>query len=181
MRCLIVYGTDQGHTRKIAHHIGRVIQERGNDVRLANARKLPEATALDQFDAVIVGGSLHTWKFQQEVVGFVRSHLPELQIKPSAFFGVSLSEADPDPGRHLQMTLSFDAFFQETGWQPAHHASFAGAIPENRFSWLMRLFWQRLERRRFDYTDWDAVTRFATEFADTAAARIKAEEAVIAG
>jgi hypothetical protein len=35
----------------------------------------------------------------------------------------------------------------------------------------MRLFWLRLEKQRYDYTDWDAVTQFANEFAEAAAKR----------
>jgi menaquinone-dependent protoporphyrinogen oxidase len=148
-----------------------MIQERGDEVKLADARKLPATVTLDSFDAVIVGASLHTWKFQREIVEFVTRHLRELQSKPSAFFGVSLSEADPDPGRRQHLTDSINAFFEDAQWQPDRRASFAGAIPQSRLSWLMRLFWLRLEKQRYDYTDWDAVTQFANEFAEAAAKR----------
>jgi menaquinone-dependent protoporphyrinogen oxidase len=105
-----------------------------------------------------------------------------MQRMPSAFFSVSLSEADPNPKPHARLTTQVTHFLEETSWHPDKIASFAGSIAYLRYHWIMRLIWPRLPlpgrsgagRGRdladsdYEYTDWDAVARFADEFATEA-------------
>ena len=64
-------------------------------------------------------------------------------------------------------------FVQETGWQPGKVGKFAGALVYRRYGrvkrWLMKLVVKRAggdtdTSRDYEYTDWDAVTRFTEDF-----------------
>jgi len=102
-----------------------------------------------------------------------------MQRMPSAFFSVSLSEADPKPKMHARLSTQVTHFLEETGWRPDKIASFAGSIAYLRYHWIMRLIWPRLPLpgrggarqgrdladSAYEYTDRDAVARFADEFA----------------
>jgi menaquinone-dependent protoporphyrinogen oxidase len=90
---------------------------------------------------------------------------------PSAFFSVSLAEADPTPKKRARVMRPIDRLLEETGWRPDRIASFAGSIDYQRHRWLMRLTWPRLPQPAgqsqsgdYEYTDWDAVERFAIAF-----------------
>ena len=63
---------------------------------------------------------------------------------PSAFFSVCLTVADDTEESRAATRRYLDEFVEETGWTPGRTATFAGAL---------------------QYTDWDAVDRWAHELA----------------
>ena len=62
MKILIIYGTTEGHTRKIARFMEDVLQEEDHKVSIADATDEPPAP--DQYDCIFIGGSLHMHKYQ---------------------------------------------------------------------------------------------------------------------
>ena len=185
MKFLLIYGTMKGQTAKIAESIAQALRARGDTVDAVDGRTIPADLSLAPYDGVIVGASVKAGRFQSYIVDFVRSHRDEIQRVPSAFFGVSLTEADPDPKKHARAMNPIVRLQKETGWHPDTLASFAGSIAYLRYRWLMHLIWPRLTlpdcrgdrrsggltARDYEYTDWDAVSRFADAFATVAHAK----------
>jgi menaquinone-dependent protoporphyrinogen oxidase len=174
MKWLIVYGTDQGQSAKIAGRIKQVLRNHGDSVEMFDGRSISADTTLARYEAVIIGASVHSSQFQPYMRRFVKKHRAELQRIPAAFFSVSLLEAHPDPTQHARLMPVINGFLSETGWQPDKIASFAGAIPRaHSGSWFTRrLVWRGFKRdgaatntSTYEYTDWDAVARFANKFA----------------
>jgi menaquinone-dependent protoporphyrinogen oxidase len=67
-----------------------------------------------------------------------------------------------------------DRFEEHTGWQPQRVVHVAGAIPYSRYGLLKRWVMQYMSRQAgvrtspkqdYEYTDWEALKRFAAEFA----------------
>jgi menaquinone-dependent protoporphyrinogen oxidase len=66
-------------------------------------------------------------------------------------------------------------FIEETGWQPARTAVFAGKLAWTQYDFFTRLVMKLITRRKglidqdtardYDYTDYAAVRRFAEGFA----------------
>lgn len=167
MNVLVVYGTSYGQTAKIANVIGRTLRETGHTARVVDGQSLPQDLLLEPFDAIIVGASLQNGRYQQYISDFVRTHLPRLRTLPSAFFSVSLAEADPRERADVQQAL--ERFSTETGWRPDRTASFAGSAAELRRYRRTRVFLRRMPARHGgqavdEYTDWDAVNTFTREF-----------------
>ncbi|MEX1158642.1 MAG: flavodoxin domain-containing protein [Thermomicrobiales bacterium] len=175
MKALIVYGSGYGHTAKIARYITQTLRNRAHEVELVDGRAIPPEIDLADYDAVVVGASVNAGGFQRYIIDFVRRNQAQLQQMPSAFFGVSMREAEPDPVHRAKAMRPIDWFLRETGWTPDIVASFAGSIAYLRYRWLMRLIWRRIplpgdnRSRRpgsstapegYEYTDWDAVSRF---------------------
>ncbi len=185
MKLLIVYGTMKGQTAKIAEHIAQTLRAHGDEVDVVDGRTIPADLDLTRYAGVIVGASVNAGRFQPHIVDFVKGHRDQMQRMPSAFFSVSLTEADPDPIKRARVMNPITRLQEETGWHPDTIVSFAGSIAYLRYRWLMRLIWPRLPlpKRRgagrsggstnddYEYTNWDAVTRFANEFATKARAR----------
>jgi flavodoxin len=90
---LIVYGTSEGQTRKIARRMAERATERGHRVEIHDAATLPAGLNPAAFGAAVIAGSIHTGRYQAAITQFVRRHLQALQSMPSAFVSVSLSAA----------------------------------------------------------------------------------------
>jgi len=66
-----------------------------------------------------------------------------------------------------------ETFLRQVGWQPQHTAAFGGALRYSRYGALKRLVMVAFAAlaghdtdvsRDYEYTDWDAVDRFADAF-----------------
>ena len=82
MNVLIVYGTTEGQTRKIAEWTATRIRERGHQAELLDSAAPVSDLDFAAYDAFIIAASVH-----QELI----AHLGVLDTKPSAFISVSLS------------------------------------------------------------------------------------------
>lgn len=172
MKYLIVYGSNQGQTARIAERIARMLEDQGHDVDLFDGRDIPAGVVPEEYAGVIVAGSVNAGKFQRYILDFVKAYQDQLRCVPSAFVAVSLAEAYPDAKRRELATAQVDRFIGESGWRPDKVLSVAGAIPHSRLSWVMRrIFYRSLEDgvrteiADHEYTDWQAVTSFVNEFA----------------
>ena len=172
---LVIYGTTEGHTAKIAARIAETARTRGHRVVVQNAAALPSAFLVERFDGVIVGGSVHRGAHQAALRTFVESYRRELREKPSAFFSVSLSAADPEAVADAMEMAT--AFLKEAGWQPSQIAVFAGALVYTQYDYFTRLLMKLIVRRAgrpdtrtahdYIYTDWSTVEAFTERFVDS--------------
>jgi menaquinone-dependent protoporphyrinogen oxidase len=174
-RILLVYGTREGHTAGIARLIATTLESEGHDVALSNLRN--EAASTQEYDAVLVGASVHMHAYEREVRRWVQTHRDELSAKPNAFFSVCLSSANHDVQSNDEVDAVIDNFIEHAGWKPALIGRFAGAVAYSQYNWLIKQVMRRIARhetnggcqdtsRDYDLTDYDEVTAFAHAFAD---------------
>jgi menaquinone-dependent protoporphyrinogen oxidase len=173
-RVLVVYASTHGHTEKIADRIGRVLRESGVQAEVEDVANVAEDD-LARFDAVVVGASIHAGQHQRELIDWVRLHAGWLEDRPAVFFSVCLTAAEEDEEARSASEQYISNFVDETGWQPDRSASFAGALQYREYDFftrhLMRLMMKRGGHptdvsQDYDYTDWEAVERFARDFAE---------------
>jgi len=172
-KVLILYGSSEGQTAKIARHIAGVIRDKGYTVDVIDGRTLPAHFSLEPYTAAIIGASIHAGGYQGYIRRFVKRHHDALERIRTAFFSVSLTEAYPNPEEKVPLEQLMAAFMQKCGWHPQNVASFAGALAYSKYGFLKRFVMQRIARqagaptdptRDYEYTDWEAVTRFAETF-----------------
>jgi len=84
MKFLIVYGTTEGQTRKIARYMEEVLQGAGHNVTIADASDEPPSP--QGFDAILVGASIHIHKYQSAVAHYISRNVAALNKMPGAFF-----------------------------------------------------------------------------------------------
>lgn len=164
---LIVYGTTEGQTRKIAGRLAELAREYGHAATLADAAsdtRIPRG----RYDAVIVAASVHRLRHQASVARFVRGSLSWLAHVPTAFFSVSLSAAGKEERQREGARRCADAFLRETGWDPGMVRLVAGALAYTRYGfltrWLMKwIAWREGgdtdTSRDHEYTDWEQLRR----------------------
>jgi len=176
VRMLIAYATKEGHTGHIAERMREALAAQGHDVQVQRVGKPPTDVPAD-IDAAIVGGSILAGKHLPELVAFAKQNRDRLAGLPSAFFTVCLSAVDDTPEAAAETDKYVQQFIAESGWHPGRAVAFAGRLAWTHYDFFTRLIMKLITRqhglkdqdtsRDYDYTDYDAVRRFAEDFAAT--------------
>lgn len=172
MNLLIVYASSYGQTERIAKRLAEVARREGASVTLASADALRSPLHPAAFERIVVAGSVKWGKHQRSIVRFVRCNLPALTAADTNF--VSVSGAAGSEHGQAQAREYVDVFLARTGWKPAAVTLFAGGLAFSKLRWLTKRIVIATDRklgivrdpsRDYDYTDWEAVDRFAAELA----------------
>jgi menaquinone-dependent protoporphyrinogen oxidase len=176
----LFYATREGQTKKIALYLTTALRRQGLSVDVRDLAVEPPPM-LDGYAAAILAASVHLGKHEREMVRFARAHRDELVRLPSAFISVSMSEAgvekrDASPTARAQAVAHVQevvaGFVAATGWTPARVLPVAGALAYSRYNFLVRWVMKRIAKKEgvdtdtthdHEYTDWDALDRFAHE------------------
>ena len=171
MRILVIYATVDGQAGRVGKRVAERLAGAGHAVVLRAVEDAP--ARIDDFAAVIVGGAIRYGHYSRALEDWVRAQADALASRPNAFFSVCLSAGGPG-AKPATAQGYVDEFRKRTGWQPRTVASFAGALLYRRYNPFIR-FMMRLivgmaggdtdTSRDYEYTDWDAVDRFAAQFA----------------
>jgi len=171
-RILIVFGTTDGHTARIASAIGDAVTDAGGVASVFRATT--DAPDPGRYDAVIVAASVHRGRFQQPVVDWIRTHASRLNGMPTAFVSVSLGILQKDAAVQADVASIVTRFLDGTGWRPTARLGVAGALLYTYYWWLTRLVMRRIAHkaggdtdtsRDYVYTDWAALRHFVDGFA----------------
>jgi menaquinone-dependent protoporphyrinogen oxidase len=171
----VFYATTEGQTRRIAERMAGRLRLRG---LLASAVDVtsPQATAIDwtAVRGAMLGASLHIGKHQRSARRFVGANLARLNAVPSAFFSVSMAVASKNQVEVESARKIATDFLSASGWHPGAVECVAGRLAYTQYGFITRLLMKRIARkeggatdtsRDWEYTDWDAVDRFADAFA----------------
>lgn len=167
MKILLVYGTTEGQTRKIAEFIANRLRTNGDAVTLTDATGDLDSISVRDHDAAILAGSLHAGEYQKPLAHFARANHAWLNLMPSAFISVSLSAAGTDPEELKGIATCAERFKEATGWTTPEVHQVAGAFRFTEYDffkrWLMKLIaWEKGVKvepgRDLDLTNWDALS-----------------------
>lgn len=172
-RILILYGTTDGHTRKISETLAKTFKEEKCVVDLINAREASLDLPINEYDAVVITASIHAFNYQRSVKRWVRRHAAELIKKPNAFVSVSLGILEKRPRAQEDLQKILDRFTASTRWRPMMTKAVAGAVPYTRYGFLKKWMMKKIAAkaggdtdtsRDYEYTDWDDLKNFGRDF-----------------
>ncbi len=172
-RILVLYGTTDGHTAKIARAVAGTLETEGCTVVLADAATAGRSVTPEYFDAVIVAASVHIGSFQRSVKRWVESHAGVLNSRPTAFLPVCLGILEVNPLTHIELEGIVKRFLDATKWRPTHRHFVAGATPYTRYNLIKRWMIRRIvaksggdtdTSRDVEYTNWDDLREFVRGF-----------------
>ena len=135
MNVLIIYGTTEGQTRKIAEWRAARVRERGYQAELYDSAAPVSDLDLETYDAFIIAASVHQERHQETVINFLTAHLEVLDAKPSAFISVSLSAVLSERGG-IEAQKYVDRLFTMTGWRPRTTLLLGGALRFTEFDYF---------------------------------------------
>jgi len=171
---LVCYGTGEGQTATVAERLAETLTTRGHDPTVVDAADRPADLDAGDFDAVLVGSSIHVGTHDPDVMAFLREERDTLVDRPTGFFQVSLSSATDDPGRQAEAAGYVDELVEEIGWHPDRVGLFGGALRYSEYGFLTRFMMKRIAKdatgdtdtsRDYEYTDWAEVEAFTNDFA----------------
>ncbi len=163
MNILIAYGTSEGQTRKIAEKIATQAENMGHNVVLYDTARKPDGTRPEDFDRIVVAGSVHERGHQQSVEVFVLANKAALDERPTLFLSVSLSAAFADGAAEARSYI--DRFVEGTGWKPGRSLPVAGATHTGEYDYFQSQILEHgvLKDRAetgndVEFTDWQALS-----------------------
>jgi len=171
-RVLVLFGTTDGHSAKVAGRVGKTLRDEGCNVDVIDvASNRPEA---EDYGAAVLVASVHAGEYQAEVLDWARRQARALNAMPSAFVSVSLGELQDDPKVKQESLAIRERFLEKSGWKPTAALPVAGALMYSRYNIVKRLMMKRIAAqaggdtdtaRDYEYTDWKTLARFARKFA----------------
>lgn len=175
MHILIVYGSKEGQTAKIAERMAQIIGNRGLEASIKSGKEIPTDFATDGFDAAIIGGSIHIGKYPSYLAEFVSQHRDWLNKVPSAFFTVCMAIHSHNAAEREEAENFGKRFIENAQWHPTIVETFAGAVKYTQYNFITRFIMKTITKREggstdtsqdHEYTDWEAVARFTNRFLD---------------
>lgn len=181
---LIAYSTVDGHTLKICRRLQQLLEQMGHGVELL---EIGAATNFDSasFDQIVIGASIRYGKHRPDVYRFIEANRDALERKPSAFFSVNIVARKA--GKNTAGSNPYvKAFRRKTTWVPREVGVFAGKLDYPSYGFMDRevirlIMW--LTKGPTDptacveFTDWQAVERFARRVAAMGSAALVGQEA----
>lgn len=170
-RILVLYGTTDGQTAKIAGALGNALRMQGSAVDVVQAGR--DAPAPDGYAGIVVAASLHGGKYQRSVRKWASRYAQTLNERPTAFLSVCLAVLQKEPEVQQELSTIIDRFLRGAGWRPTLTKPVAGALLYRRYNpfkrWVMKRIVQKGggdtdTSRDYEYTDWDDLRAFANEF-----------------
>jgi menaquinone-dependent protoporphyrinogen oxidase len=172
-RVLVVYGTTQGQTRKIAKRIQSELMQMGSTVDLFECTEAPHLIGAHNYKAVVIGGSVHVGGYQKQLKQWVKANSKEINNLPSAFFTVCLGVLQGDAKVQAEIKQITTDFQKVTAWSPSVEAVFAGSLAYSKYNFAVRWWMKRIAKKSggdtdtskdYEYTDWSEVSRFVNDF-----------------
>jgi len=170
-RILVLYGTTDGHTLKVATAIADTLRAQVGDTDVVNAAVNPPRA--DGYDAVIVAASVHAGGYQSSLLAWVKENAAALNQRPTAFVSVCLAVLQDDPNVQGQVAETIERFVKTTKWKPTLRKAVAGALLYRKYNWIKRWTMKRIvakaggdvdTSRNYEYTDWNDLRAFVAKF-----------------
>jgi menaquinone-dependent protoporphyrinogen oxidase len=171
MTVLIVFGSVEGQTKKVAKFVEKVSRCAGLSTRLVDAADERETVSFDGVTSVILAASVHERRHPARFEGFVLAHEKELDTRRTMFLSVSLSAAFPE-GREDAQDYA-DEMKMRTEFDPDCELLVAGAVRTRSYDYYATQVLRHvvLRGRNFDpsvqeyeFTDWDELESAVAEF-----------------
>lgn len=172
-RLLVAFASHDGQTRRIAAHVTAQMphwQPCFHDLR---EQTMPDPA---DYERVLVALGVRYGRFPRAAVSALQARAGALRRHAdAALLGVCLSARKPeraDPARSAYL----QGLTRRLDWHPQRIALFAGALHYPRYRWWEQRLMQFVMRvsggptdlrTDLEYTDWEAVARFGSDWAAT--------------
>ena len=170
-RALVVFHTVEGQSAGVAAAIATELCAHGIDADVWSADVAPSPVG---YDGVVAGDSIHATRHSRELRRYLLRHQAALAQRPLALFQVSLTSANPDARHTTSARAMVDDLMVQTGIAPDVVGMFPGRLAYTQYGWPKRRLMRWISGREggdtdtsrdHEYTDWEAVHRFADDAA----------------
>lgn len=154
MNFVIVYGTTEGQTRKVAEFAAMRMETLGHKVTLLDSTtEAAHDAKLGVFDGAVIAGSLHIGMYQAAIEDFVRTRHDMLNGMRTMFISVSLAAASKDADDQKGLEKCLQRFLTATSWRPGSVVHIEGAFRYTRYDFFKRWGMKLIAREKGVSTD----------------------------
>lgn len=153
MKTIVIYATSHGCTRKA---VDELAQKLSGEISTVNLNENPSPT-VNEFDRVIIGGSIHAGQIQKKVRHFCETRLDALSSKEIGLFICCMYE--PEVAREeLQ-----NAFPEELHQMAKTEAIFGGEFNFEKMNFVEKMLVRKIAHvnESVSNIDHEAIDRFA--------------------
>ena len=168
-KCLIIYSTTDGHTKKICQRIKDSLTD-GNLVELFSLEDSKKVD-LSNFEKIIIGASIRYGKHSKELYKFINLKKNILDKKKCAFFSVNVV------ARKLEKSTAetnpyINKFLKVSKWKPNKIEVFAGKVDYPNYNFFDKYIIKFImfitkgptdTSKSYEFTDWSKVDNFSEE------------------
>lgn len=176
MSITILHATVEGQSGKIAQFVKTILSRLGHEVFVANTGAA-EVPSIGDAAGVVLVAPVHARRHPDHFEATLTALRHDISRRPSLMLSVSMSAAFPEGLADAQDYL--DEMLMRTGLEPDRQALVAGAVKLENYDYFAEqvVKWVVLKDRDVDlrsgnheFTDWDALERIVTDFAEGLAA-----------
>jgi menaquinone-dependent protoporphyrinogen oxidase len=164
MTVLVTAASRHEATQEIAEAIGRVLADRGLDVRV---KPLEEVGGVEDYDAVVLGSAVYVGKWLEPARRFVERHRDELAARPTWLFSSGPIGDPPHPEEATAVDVG--EILAATGARD--HALFAGRLDRSRLGFGERAVARAVRAAEGDFRAWPEIEAWAARIADSLASQ----------
>lgn len=176
MNVLIIYGTIEGQTGKIAQFVSDRVREAGGRPVLFNTEDRTGDVTMADADKIILAGSVHERRYPKPFEVFLSGHRKAIAQRPTLLLSVSLSAAFEDRLDEAQDYA--DEMKLRTDLEPTSEMLVAGAIRTESYDYYASQVLRHIVLRgdetvpvekNHEFTDWQALAEGVKAFLDAPA------------
>ena len=171
-KCLVIYSTTDGHTKKICDHIASILNDSSHTKLISLNQAFDEN--LMMFDMIVIGASIRYGKHKKELYKFIKKNISVLEAKKNAFFSVNAVARNSQKGTPLTNPYT-KKFLELSQWNPKEISVFAGKIDYPRYGFFDKhiirfIMWLTSGptdlSNTYDFTNWKKVEQFAKKVSE---------------
>ena len=181
LKTLIAYGTRYGATAGTSGEIGKILREKGFDVKIVNLKE-EKIKDISEYELVAVGSGISCNKWVDEAEDFLKKFRKEFEHKKLALFVSSVKPIAEKEGKKEEVAKIRKAALEDKvskyGFKPVSMGFFGGVIDFNRMGFLTRKGmeaafklplqkhgFKETEPSAYDLRDWNEIRSWAKELA----------------
>jgi len=183
LKALIAYATRYGATTGTSEEIGKILREKGYDVKIANV-KHEKIKDISEYDLIVVASGMRMGKWVSEAEDFLKSFQKDFEQKKLALFVSTMKSVSEREGKAEDVAqmrkVALEDKVAKYNLHPIALGFFGGVLDYNKMGFLfkrtMGFLKPQLEKDGFketepgiyDLRDWDEIHTWATELAEKA-------------
>jgi menaquinone-dependent protoporphyrinogen oxidase len=156
MRVLVTAASKHGATLGIAEVIAEELTEHGLS---AEAKPVEDASAVGQYDAVVLGSAIYFGHWLKAAVDFADANFQVLSERPLWLFSSGPVEEESSAASSVESTSPIPSL------TPQGHRVFLGALDKSQLGLVERSVVRAVHGKYGDFRDWGAVQAWARDIA----------------
>lgn len=169
MKVLVLYGTVEGQTAKVAGFVADQVRALGHEADLQDS-DAPEPVEFGDVDAVILAGSVHQRRHPRHFEALLAGLKEDLSRRKTLLLSVSLNAAFGEGREEAQEYVT--ELKMRTGFEPDSEMLVAGAVRSSEYDYFaMQVIRHVVLRGRkaddsgeHEFTDWEALAAGVEKF-----------------